>query len=234
MKRTLLSLAIAASFAAYAQPNLSVVLTSPTGGSTITAGAQFSFDVTINNTGSTGHLGFPADTVIYFPLFNGSFLNGANGPVAWYMGDPIAAAGNVTRQQTLAIQGGASGTLEICAGILNFGSSYTGDQLDTSNTCANVTYNAMSIGDLRMQETFDNSYHYNGTYYVQVSSRINLLNPVMEIVDLSGRTIKHIALNADGGEINETVSMEDLVGGIYIVRLSTDTGLISTNKVSVQ
>lgn len=234
MKKTLLAFAFVTSIAAIAQPNLSVVLTSPTTGSTITAGTQFAFSVTINNTGSSNHLGMPADTLIYFPLFNGNLLQGSSGPIFFVVSDPITANGNITRSQNLGIQGGSTGALEICAGILSFGLSYSGDQLDTSNTCANVSYNSMFIGELRMHETSDNSYYNNGNYFVQVSSIVSLINPVMEIVDLSGRTIKRVVLAADGGEINQIVNVEDLTTGIYVVRLSTDKGLISNSKISIQ
>jgi hypothetical protein len=54
------------------------------------------------------------------------------------------------------------------------------------------------------------------------------------MVDISGRLVKQVNLNANGGEINEEITMSDLPAGIYIVRLKTDKGLISINKIMKQ
>jgi len=237
MKKLLLSIASALTLTLSAQPVLNVTLDSPTNGSSITAGTAFNFNVTVTNSGNQNHLGMPSDTVIYFPLFNGNLLaTSGGGVVAWYMSDAISASGGTaTASKSLNVSGGSSGTLEICAGIIYGGDSYTTTaQLDTSNNCANVNYSAMAIGELRLTETFDNSFYSNEVYYVQVSSRVDLVNPTIEIVDISGRTVKHINLTADGGEISQEISVSDLPQGVYIVRLNTTKGLISINKIIKQ
>ncbi|MDX5447327.1 MAG: T9SS type A sorting domain-containing protein [Bacteroidota bacterium] len=238
MKKLLLSLFVAAGFGMTAQPVINVTLTSPTSGSTITAGTNFNFDVTIANAGSSNHLGAAAgDTIIYLPLFNGSPLGTSGGGiVAWYMNDPINAGANVTRSQSLSVSGGSSGNLEICAMTLAFGSSYgSNTDLDTSDACANVTYNAtMSVGEIRLQETFDNSFYMDGIYYISVSSRVALNNPVLRVVNISGQIVKEVYLNANSGNIEQMLDVADLPTGIYIVRMETDNGLISINKFSKQ
>ncbi len=237
MKRILLSLSILATLTLSAQPVLEISLDSPSSGDNITAGAAFDFDVTISNTGNQNHLGTATgDTVIYYPLFNGQLLGSSGGGVvAWYYDPAISSSGNGSDSKSLNIQGGSSGSLEICAGMLYFGSSYSSATLgDTSSTCANVNYAAMNISELRLTETFDNSFYNSNIYFVQVSSRVDLINPSIELVDISGRLVKQTSLNANGGEINQEISMADLPAGIYIVRLKTDKGLISINKIMKQ
>jgi hypothetical protein len=165
-------------------------------------------------------------------LFNGSPLgNGQGGTVAWYMSDPLAAGSNTSRTQTLTVQGGSSGNLTICAYIRMGGASYTGFVRDTTDNCAGVTYNsAMSVTDFQIQETFDNSFYNNGTYYVQISSARTLVNPKLEILDISGRMVKQVLLQSEGGEASENVSVQELPHGMYFARLSTDKGLISVVK----
>lgn len=231
MKKVLLSACVAMGLVASAQPVISVAVTSPANGSTIVAGTQFAYGVTITNTGNMAHAGFPGDTIIYAPLVNGSFLNNGQGSaVAWYMADPIPAGGNVAKSQNLNLSGGQSGPLEFCAVVISKGTSYTVSKSDTGSVCGTTTYNAMGFGDFQLMETFDNSFYNNGTYFVQVSSANNLVNPELTIVDISGRIVKNVKLTANGGEINETVNVEDLNTGMYIVRLSTVKGLISNVK----
>ncbi len=234
MKKFLLSLAVVATLGASAQGDLSVSITSPGNGSSITAGTAFDFNGTVTNNGTMAHNGFAGgDTIVYAPLFNGSFLGtSGGGVVAWYMTDMIGAGGNASFSQSLNIQGGSSGPIEICAYIEAFGTSYTGFIQDTSANCANVTYdNGMAIGEIRLKETFDNSFFSNGKYIVQVSSRINLINPSIEIVDINGRVVFLTDLTANGGEIRDELDLNTLANGMYIVRLRTEQGLISINKI---
>ncbi len=237
MKRILLAFTVLATLTLSAQPVLNITLDSPLNGASITAGTAFNFDVTISNSGNQNHTGTASgDTVIYFPLFNGSLLGSSGGGVvAWYYDASISSSGSGTDSKSLNIQGGSSGPLEICAGMLYFGSSYgTATLGDTSANCANVNYTAMNISELRLTETFDNSFYNNNIYFVQVSSRVDLINPSIEMVDISGRLVKQISLTANGGEINQEISMVDMPAGIYIVRLKTDKGLISINKIMKQ
>jgi len=232
MKKTLLSLFVAMGTLAFAQPNLTVTLNSPTNGSTINAGTAFNFEITIQNSGNASHLGFPADTVAYWPLFNGQPLgNGQGGTVGWYSPDAIAANANVVRTHSLNVSGGSSGQLTVCAYIRMGGSSYTGFVRDTTDNCSGVTYNAtMSIGDFQLKEIFDNSFYSGGVFYAQLSSSRTLVNPTLEIIDISGRTLKHLNLTANGNEVNEKINVEDLPHGIYVTRISHSKGLISVAK----
>lgn len=73
MKKTVLTLALALTLgAASAQNDLGINMTSPAAGSTVGPGVSFDFDVTITNVGSQAVT--TNDTVIYFPLLNGSLL----------------------------------------------------------------------------------------------------------------------------------------------------------------
>lgn len=87
---------------------MKVTLDAPTNNSTINAGQAFTLGITIQNTGIASHLGFPADTVIYWPLFNSQPLgNGQGGVVGWYMQDAVAANASVQRSHSLNVSGGS-------------------------------------------------------------------------------------------------------------------------------
>lgn len=235
MKKLLLSLSVLFTLGAFAQPDMEITLTSPSSGDMITAGTAWNFDVTITNVGNASHLGEAGgDTIIYFPLFNGQLLpTSGGGAVAWYgNANALAANGSFTESQMLNISGGSSGPIEICAGTLVFGTSYTTDNRDTSDACANVTYtNSMNLRELRLTETFDNSFYSNGMYYARVSSKNNLVNPRIEFVDISGRVVLTQEVASNGGEASEDIDLKMLPTGIFIVKLYTEEGLISINKM---
>jgi hypothetical protein len=67
-----------------------------------------------------------------------------------------------------------------------------------------------------------------------VTSKALLVNPTIEIIDISGKAIIAETLPSDGETIEQDISIAHLPTGIYIVRLKTDKGLISINKISKQ
>ena len=78
MKKTVLTLALALTLgAASAQNDLGINMTSPAAGSTVGPGVAFDFDVTITNVGTQAVT--TNDTVVYFPLLNGSLLYTSQG-----------------------------------------------------------------------------------------------------------------------------------------------------------
>lgn len=234
MKRILLLGVLALSLTLSAQPVLTVTLDDPMAGANLSSGVQFAWTITISNTGTATHKS-PAggDTCLYAPTVNGNLLTSGGQPAVFLLADSIPAGGSVSRTLNITLTGGTTGTLDIC-GLIEFsGSNYSGSTQE--DDCATINWSAgISVGELRMQETFDNSYYSNGNYVVSVSSKGDIIGPVLEMVDISGRTVKVVELGTDGSEINQVVSMAALPQGIYIVRLKAQEGLISINKIIKQ
>lgn len=228
MKKLLLSFTILATFATLAQPAFEVVLVTPANGSTIQAGQLWQYEVTIKNTGNAAHAGFPTDTIIVAPTFNTQIIPG----IAWFVPDPIAVGATYTFTDTTGIQGGQPGTINICGILQAAGASYTGLYSTTSAVCHDVYYGTgISIGELQLAQTFDNSYFSNGIYHVNVTSEVELNAPSIEVLDINGRIVLEQDLSAGNGIIEDKVSLEDLVKGMYIVKLGTVDGLISVKKI---
>lgn len=111
------------------------------------------------------------------------------------------------------------------------GASYTGFVRDTTGNCSSVTYNAsMSVGNFELKDVFDNSFYNGGIYYVQLSANRTIVNPAIEIMDISGRSVLNRSLTAFGKEVNENISVENLPKGIYIVRITQQSGIISVAR----
>jgi hypothetical protein len=234
MKNVLLGLFVLAAFAISAQPDLSVTLDAPTSGANINSGTQFTWTITITNSGNATHE-TPAngDSCLYAPSVDGQLLNNGGQPAIFLLADPIPAGQSVSRTLNITLTGGSSGQLEVCGLISASGTSYS--VTDTASDCASVNYNAgMSVGELRIQQTFDNSYNSVDQYHVRVTSKALLVNPTIEIIDISGKAIIAETLPSDGETIEQDISIAHLPTGIYIVRLKTDKGLISINKISKQ
>ena len=228
MKKLLLSFAVLATFAVMAQPAFEITLVNPANGSSIQANQLWQVQVTIKNVGNVAHAGFPADTIVWAPTFNGSIIPG----IAFYSADPIPVGSTITVTDTTGIQGGASGTINMCAYMEARGAAYTSLVSATSVACNDVNYsNGMAIGEMQLAQTFDNSYFSNGMYHVQVTSKVDLNNPSIEVVDINGRVVLVQDLYSEGGNITDLVSFEGLAKGMYIVKLGTVDGLISINKI---
>jgi hypothetical protein len=228
MKKFLLSFAVLATFAVMAQPAFEITLVSPANGSSIQANQLWPVTVTIKNIGNVAHAGFPADTIIYAPTFNGSIIPG----IAWYVSDPVGVGATITVNDTTGIQGGASGVINMCAYMEASGAAYTATASATSVTCNDVNYdNLMAIGEMQLAQTFDKSFFSNGMYHVEVTSKVALNNPSIEVVDINGRVVLIQDLYSEGGNISDLVSFEGLAKGMYIVKLGTVDGLISINKI---
>ncbi len=228
MKKILLSLAVFAAIATMAQPAFEITVVSPADGSSIQANQVWNFEVTIKNVGNTDHLGFPSDSIAYAPTFNGNLISG----IAWLVSDPISAGATITVSDSTGIQGGTSGVINICGYMEARGSSYTSLVSATSALCNDVTYdNLVSIGEIKLAQTFDESYYSNGVYHVKVTSKVELNSPSLEVVDINGRTVLVQDLFSENGNINDIVPLEGLAKGIYMVKLGTVDGLISVNKI---
>jgi hypothetical protein len=233
MKKILLSFTVLATLALSAQPVLDVTLDSPQAGSTLTSGGTFQWDITIANTGNAIH-NTPAngDTCIYYPTVDGLLISVNGVTQAFIIADPIPAGQSITRTRSYIFSGGTSATWNVCGRIQVSGTSYAGVVNDSS--CVDITYNAMSTGDLVIASYADESYYSNSVYHVKVLAANKMLRPTFEMVDISGRTVKQVNLESDGLNVDQEVYVGDLPAGVYFVRLSTASEFISVNKMLKQ
>jgi len=142
MRKILLALTFGISTVAFAQPNISVTLSSPAANSTINAGTQFNFDVVISNTGTVAVAA--TDSIIFAPVLNGSFLSSGGNPVIYLEQQAIPVGSSITVTRPLNISGGASGQINFCSLTEIWGPLWNVAESDTTDNfpCNTVTYDA--------------------------------------------------------------------------------------------
>ncbi len=221
MKKSLLAFFTMASIAAFAQPDVEAVLTSPANNGTITAGVQFSFDVTINNVG-TEPIDL-SDSIIVAPTVGGNYINSGGNPLIWLTQQAIPVGGSYTFSNPLNLSGGTAGNLNFCAVVAVTGAGWTGvTEANTANneSCNTVTYdNGMAVSELSVAVAGDKSFFANGVYHVRMENQTFKSTPSLVVFDITGAQVMSSSLVAQGGEVNQEVNLSQLPKGIYLVKV---------------
>lgn len=240
MKKILLSFFSVAVFGAFAQNDLAVTLSAPTMGTTITAGTAFTWDADITNLGTEPI--DAADTIIYAPQINGSFIgNGQGGVVAYARTGISLTTGQSTNvTNSLNLSGGSSGTFDFCVVAIPRGMGWTGVvQSDTTNDagCNQVTYDAgssVSVSEWTLLSTKDNSFYNNGVFHVRMSDYNFTTNTVLKVYNMTGAVVYSVQLANNGSSIEENVNLASLKNGMYIVRINGGAKANATHKILVK
>lgn len=253
MKKILLTLALSASlFVASAQNDLSIAMTSPSAGTTLGPGLAFDFDVTITNLGSQAVS--TTDTVIYYPLLNGSLLvttqGGQQVPIAFSItGTTMNTNDTESRSISfggLSIQNGMATNVDFCGGTFAIGSNWNGvTESDTTNNtdCQSLPYDPNG-GTIGLAENvlysqgslavLDGSYSDGTTFYTNVYNLRGSEQVVVSFVDLTGRTVYYQRYTASGNQIRSEISLNDMPKGILLAVLEVDGKQINAKKIIVQ
>ncbi len=239
MKKILLSFFSVVTFGAFAQADVSARLASPAANATITAGTQFNFDVVIKNEGTE-----PVDmqdTLFYLPVINGSYLgNGQGGIVGWGIFTTINPGDSITESRQLNISGGSSGNLTFCAEVIVVGAGWTGvTETDTVNNigCNPISYNAgggVSISEISLVNSMDNSYYNNGTFFVRMANYSFDNRAEMKVYNTMGAEVFSSELAPNGSSLVQDVDLSQLDNGIYIVKVAGGNNAAVTHKIMVK
>jgi hypothetical protein len=239
MKKLLLSSVLAlTSVFAFAQNDISVTLNAPTAGANLNSGTDFTFDITVTNSGTTPILA--TDSILYAPTFAGSLIGTTGGGSLIYLGQQaIAAGGTANFQQTLNLTGGTDGMVEVCGIAVVLGpnwSNVTEDDTTNNQSCATVNWSTGTIGtqEFRLTSLEDNSFYSNGTYSVRLTSAGGYGSMNFELISLTGQVVQASTFSTTGSEVNEDIQVSAPTSGIYIARLTANGEAISTKKVIVQ
>ncbi|QNR24233.1 hypothetical protein [Croceimicrobium hydrocarbonivorans] len=252
MKKTVLTLALALTLgAASAQNDLGINMTSPAAGSTVGPGVAFDFDVTITNVGTQAVT--TNDTVVYFPLLNGSLLYTSQGgqqvPIAFSItGTTMNTSDTESRSISfggLSINNGTAQNVDFCGGVLAFGPNWNNvNESDTTNntSCQSIMYdpNGGTVGlaeNVIFSEgsltVLDGSYSDGSTFYVNV---YNMNSPVAKVsfIDLTGRVVYSQSFQTQGKEVRAEISLNDMPEGILLAVLEVDGKQINAKKIVVE
>jgi hypothetical protein len=253
MKKIVLStLALALSLGvASAQNDLSVNMTSPAAGSTIGPGLAFDFDISITNLGTQAITA--TDSVIYFPLLNGSPLvtvqNGQQVTIAFAISGTTMNTNDVEMRSIsfagLNITNGPAGPVDFCGGVIGIGSNWNGvTESDTTNniSCQSVSYdpNGGAIGlaeNVLFLEgaatVLDGSYSDGETFFVNVYNMTSASAQV-RFIDLTGRTLYSESFNTSTTEIRSEINLSELPEGVLLAVLEVDGQTVNTKKILVK
>lgn len=236
MKKLLLS-GLLASFALFSgAQDIAVTLTSPTANGNVTSGGQFNFDVTITNSGTIALT--TADSVLIAPRVGGSLLPTQSGaPLIWLVNQDIAANGGTYNfTQPLGLQGGPTGSLEICAVSAVLGSVWDVETDTTNNVnCVTVNYtNNIGLGEISLVTLTDNSFYSNGVFNVRLTSTLGYNSMSFELISLTGKVVQSNTFAVSGSGVSEDIQISAPAKGIYIARLTSNGKPVSTKKVVVE
>ena len=246
MRKILLSLSALLAFGvATAQNDLSIVLNSPSASSTVGPGLPLSFNVTITNLGTVDVL--PADTIIFAPQYNGGYLTGPNGVIAYFItGVTITTNDMETRAVNFggfSIQGATAGNVDFCATIVRVsGANWSGvveSNIVNNTSCNSVAYDPGSTVGLAENLIYaeaksllvsDASYASGSTYFVEAYNLASA-SATVTFVDLTGRTLLTQEFAVNNSELKGQMSLASLPQGIVLAVLSVDGQAVSTKKV---
>lgn len=243
MKKLLSILFVGASLTVFAQPNLGITLTSPANNSTINSGTAFNFDVTVNNTGNLAVS--TADTILFAPLLNGSFIGTSTGGNLIYFSTAGLATGsslNLTR--SINLSGGADGAINFCAVVAAIGPNWN-NAVDSDTTddqsCVNVTYSSgnVSLGEFTLVDInniSDKSFFDGKVFHVDVRSAQELNSPTLNIYSLTGQKVFQKNLNNSNGGLVDEINVQslNLNSGLYVTEIVTVDGVFhNSHKILV-
>lgn len=236
MKNLLLSVVFLIGVSAFAQADIEVKLVSPANGGSFTAGVAFNFDVRVVNKGTVDI--DAADSIIYAPTINGSFINSGGNPLVYFSQAVVNAGDSTVLSQSLNLSGGSSGQVNFCAIAVVTGAGWTGVvESDTTNNlgCNTVSYNAGAIGtaEFRVVDFVDDSFFANGVYHVEMQDAVISGQPVLRVYNITGQQVMITELVASGDNINQEVSLNSLNQGVYIVQVVSGSRSLSTRKIVV-
>lgn len=245
-----MALAMSLTFA-QAQNDLSIDMTSPAAGTTLGPGLGFDFDVTITNLGTQAVTS--SDTLIFYPLLNGSLLvtvqNGQQVPIAFPLTN-LTMNTNDTESRSvtfggLSISNGSATNVDFCGGVIAIGPNWSGvTESDTTNNtdCESLAYDPAG-GNVGLAENvifnqgglpvLDGSFSDGSVFHVNV---YNLTSPqaVISFVDLTGRTVYREVFEANGSEISAEISLADMPSGILLSVLEVDGKQVNAKKFIVK
>lgn len=239
MKKLLFALTAVFGFSALSAQttfDMELGLVSPT--STVTGGVPFTFEVSITNNGPGT---IPAgDTIFFAPLFGGSTLVDQNGnPVVYgnILQSALGANQSVNFSRNLNVNGGQSGTLNVCGVIVAHWGAAAGGELDSSNwqDCNQIVYTStVSVADYVFQNTEDKSYFANGTLFINVEGLLESDRINYDIINLAGQVVQNGVVVANGSNAREEVVLRNVPAGVYIIRINDGANFNSTRKIMVQ
>jgi microcompartment protein CcmK/EutM len=238
MKKLLFALTAVFGFSALSAQttfDMELGLVSPT--TTVTGGVPFTFEVSITNNGPGT---IPAgDTIFFAPLFGGSALQDANGnPVVYgnILQSALGANQSVNFTRPLNVNGGQSGTLNVCGIIVAHYGAAAGGELDSTNweDCSQITYTStVSVADYVFQNTEDKSYFSNGILFINVENLLESDRINYDIINLAGQVVQNGVVVANGSNAREEVALRNVPAGVYIVRINDGANFNSTRKIMV-
>lgn len=238
MKKLLFALTAVFGFSALSAQttfDMELGLVSPT--TTVTGGVPFTFEVSITNNGPGT---IPAgDTIFFAPLFGGSTLVDQNGnPVVYgnILQSALGANQSVNFSRNLNVNGGQSGTLNVCGVIVAHWGAAAGGELDSSNwqDCNQIVYTStVSVADYVFQNTEDKSYFANGTLFINVEGLLESDRINYDIINLAGQVVQNGVVVANGSNAREEVALRNVPAGVYIIRINDGANFNSTRKIMV-
>ena len=224
---------LAVGFIAQAQQDIATNMVKPVAGSTITSGQAFDIDFYVKNVGPNAIAA--TDSIIWFPTVDGSLLS-AGGQTLVLLVPPqaIPAGDSIFIQEQLTFGSGFNPTFEFCVTTLPLNFAETDTMNNTS--CANVNFDAaISVGEFAMLPMKDNSFYSAGAYNVQIENISNVhANPTLNIYNIAGQLLKTASLEINNNRIDQSVELEGLPAGIYLMNTQSSQGTIHTQKVMIR
>lgn len=229
MKKLLLAITLLLSFNMYAQnKDIKITLLKPGAGDKIINGQPFQIEYIITNNGSVATTTSDSMIVLY-TLNNQQIIIGGQSPLV-FTNRVMNGGDTIWRKLTLNLTiNGLTGptTLPFCVRVYAQNGNVTIDPDQTNNIgCANIVAPVSEIAKaLENLQVYPNpaSNMLNISFDYALAKQIN-------IIDLNGRIIEQVAIEAT----NTSINTSNLSNGIYLYQInSADGSLIKTGKFTI-
>ena len=233
MKKLLLSILTISTFAAFAQKDLGVTLTTPANGYAITSAIQFNLTGTVMNYGATAIA--TTDTFIVVFTVNGNTLKNTSGNAIGqsFTGVSLPTGASVP----FAINGLSFGTIStftgatFCAIVFLESGGVLGDaNAANDQSCHNVTFSVNAgLNDVTSAAQSLKVYPNPAKDVINFSIEGNVAKTI-SIMDITGRNIEVVNMTSNDTQIN----INNYNNGIYLYQIKSEGGqVIKSGKFNV-
>ncbi|MCC5916898.1 MAG: T9SS type A sorting domain-containing protein [Cryomorphaceae bacterium] len=237
MKKMLLLCSAIFSFGIASAQSFDMELTLVSPSTDIVGGVPFDFTVQITNNGPTT---IPTgDTIFFAPLFDGAPLRDQNNDPVIYgniLQADLAMGNSVNFTRNINVNGGNSGSVNVCGMIVAHFGAVAGGETDSTNwqDCSTLNYTStVSAEGFNMVSTEDKSYFANGIFFLNVEGVLEADRVNYEVINIAGQVVSNGVVNVNNYSAREEVQMPALPAGVYIVRINDGRGFNSTRKIMI-
>jgi len=228
MKKLLLCISILTSYASFAQSaDISVNMSSPANGATITGGTAFNLSFVITNNGPNSIR--TADSVLVLFTLGAAYVTSGGQPLVLLIPHGVKAVGDTIMTSFKLTFGSTppAGSSFCTLAVITNGSNLDPNAAN-NKSCATVNGTAAIDEITKAVETVN-------VYPNPAVNELNIFVDVekarsIEIIDISGKTIEQVRI----ADKNTSINTSQYSGGIYFYRINDAQGnAIKTGKFNV-